>query len=409
MTEQQKRKYRYFLGVLLTAACCAMIWMGWKYLDDSIPDQLYVYRDDDQPLKILEENPFVELSDTTTVSGSGSYQVTCRVFGKIPLKNVKVTQMDRRTVYASGTPVGIYLETSGVMVIDSGAVKTTDGTEVNPAEHIVKSGDYIVAVNGTRILYKKELIQMVSQCKGEDMELLLLRDGMEVPVLVKPVLSEDGNYKLGIWVRDNLQGIGTLTYMEEDGSFGALGHGISDVDTGRLLQLKDGELYQAEILSIVKGKNGSPGELQGVINYQSGNKIGLIDRNQNIGIYGKILQDAKSDIPLKKYEIGLKQEMQKGRASILSCVDGTVKEYEIEISDITWNKQDSNKSFTIRVTDPELLELTGGIVQGMSGSPVIQNGKIVGAVTHVFIQDSAKGYGIFIENMLDSGKNSVVK
>ena len=212
-----------------------------------------------------------------------------------------------------------------------------------------------------------------------------------------PVLTDDGTYKLGIWVRDNIQGIGTLTYVDEQGNFGALGHGISDIDTGDMLTLKWGELYNAQILSIVKGTDGNPGELQGVIRYDESEKIGTILDNQSMGIYGTLDNGCGQGVRLP---VGYKQEMQEGPATILACVDGEVQEYSIEITAIDMNKKDTNKSFTIKVTDPRLLELTGGIVQGMSGSPVIQNGKLVGAVTHVFVRDAGSGYGIFIENML---------
>ena len=214
-----------------------------------------------------------------------------------------------------------------------------------------------------------------------------------------PVLDKEGKYKLGIWVRDDTQGIGTLTYVDEDGRFGALGHGISDVDTGELLSIADGNLYDAQILGIRKGEKGNPGELSGLIRYDADNILGEISENSKNGIFGIMDAWRMKNLDLKKIPIGYKQDLKTGPASILCCTDGEVKEYAAEITRIDMNHEDSNKSFVIRITDKELLEKTGGIVQGMSGSPVLQNGKLFGAVTHVFVQDSTGGYGIFIENM----------
>ena len=317
--------------------------------------------------------------------------------GILPLKTVSVEPTAQQYVYAGGQTVGIYMETRGVLVIDDGELTAADGSAVRPAEHILQAGDYIRKVNGTELEDKKELIRMISESGGEELTLGIVRNGEETEVAASPVLTDDGTYKLGIWVRDNIQGIGTLTYVDEQGNFGALGHGISDIDTGDMLTLKWGELYNAQILSIVKGTDGNPGELQGVIRYDESEKIGTILDNQSMGIYGTLDYGCGQGVRLP---VGYKQEMQEGPATILACVDGEVQEYSIEITAIDMNKKDTNKSFTIKVTDPRLLELTGGIVQGMSGSPVIQNGKLVGAVTHVFVRDAGSGYGIFIENML---------
>ena len=187
--------------------------------------------------------------------------------------------------------------------------------------------------------------------------------------------------------------------MDEKGRFGALGHGISDTDTGELLDVSGGELYQAQIVSIIRGAQGVPGELSGYIEYEDEKKIGTIEKNTDIGIFGQIFSDTQ--ISGEKVKIGYKQEVKKGKAQILMQLEGKVEYYDIEITDIYSSQQDTNKSFQIQVTDPELLAKTGGIVQGMSGSPILQDGKLIGAVTHVFVQDSSKGYGIFIENMLE--------
>ena len=228
--------------------------------------------------------------------------------------------------------------------------------------------------------------------------MLVNRKGEKIPLSLAPVLTQEEEYKLGIWVRDNTQGIGTMTYVDEEGKFGALGHGISDTDTGQLLDVSGGELYQAQIVSIIRGTQGVPGELSGYIEYDEEKKIGVIEKNTDIGIFGQIFPGTQ--LAKEKVMIGYKQEVKEGKAQLLMESEGKTEKYDIEITEIYGSQQDTNKSFQIQVTDPKLLAKTGGIVQGMSGSPILQDGKLIGAVTHVFVQDSAKGYGIFIENML---------
>lgn len=307
----------------------------------------------------------------------------------------------RPTVQVCGDTVGIYMETDGVMVISTSQIPTSDGLYADPAANIIKAGDYICSVNGTVLTSKRQLTEMVDACGGKPLELLIRRDGQEIPVSVQPVLSSDGTYKIGVWVRDNIQGIGTLTYVGENGTFGALGHAISDVDTGEILNLKEGELYLTEILSVVKGQKGVPGELQGVIHYEQGNRLGSITANSGMGIHGTIDSGAMAELDLQPAEIAWKEEVTTGPVQILASIDGNVCAYEAEITKIDDQAEDTNKSFTIRVTDDRLLGKTGGIVQGMSGSPILQNGRLVGAVTHVFVADASCGYGIFIENMLN--------
>ena len=303
------------------------------------------------------------------------------------------------TMDASGSTVGMYMKTEGVLIIDTGEVLSRDGKQETPAEDLVKPGDYIVAFDQNRIQCKQDLLEDLSDLCGESVTLKVRRGKETIPLSLTPVKDEKGKYKLGIWVRDDTQGIGTLTYVDENGGFGALGHGISDVDTGELLSIADGNLYNAQILGIRKGEKGNPGELSGLIRYEADNILGEISENSKNGIFGTVDADQVKNMDLKKIPVGYKQDLKIGPASVLCCTDGEVKEYAAEITRIDMNHEDSNKSFVIQITDKELLEKTGGIVQGMSGSPVLQNGKLFGAVTHVFVQDSTGGYGIFIENM----------
>lgn len=397
----RKKKYRRFVLWCLALDLLVMGYMGYSCLDRKIPDEIYVSEKGGQNVEELLKRPFLTFDEAVPVSGNGSYLLPCRLLGIIPFKQIKVTPEVQRSIFVSGSTVGMYMETNGVLIIDTGEILSESGETKEPAKNIVKPGDYIVALNDEKISRKKDLIDDLKKLEGEEVILDVVRNGKTVPVSITPAKDKQGEYKLGIWVRDNTQGIGTLTFVDEKGNYGALGHGISDVDTGELLEIQDGALYQAQILGIQKGAKGSPGELSGLIRYEPGKIIGSIETNSKNGIYGHFTGDRKSPISLKKMPVGYKQEVTEGEASILCCVEDEVKEYQAEITKIDMNHSDTNKSFVIRVADPKLLSVTGGIVQGMSGSPVLQNGKIIGAVTHVFVQDSTSGYGIFIENMLE--------
>ena len=400
----RKAKYRCFLLLFLFLDLALMGWLGYRLLDRKIPDQILVDNENSQEVTKLLERPLVTFDDAITVSGKDSYTLHCRLLGMIPFKDVKVKNTPAKDVYVSGNAVGIYMQTEGVLIIDTGEIRSEGGKTQDPARDIVKPGDYIVAFNQEVVRCKQDLLDDLKDLDETSVTLKVRRDEKTIPLSVTPVKDESGTYKLGIWVRDDTQGIGTLTYVDENGRYGALGHGISDVDTGELLDISDGNLYTAQILGIRKGEKGNPGELSGLIRYENRNILGSIAENSENGIFGTMQPDQLESLTLKKIPIGYKQDLKTGPASILCCTDGEVKEYTAEISKIDMNHEDSNKSFVIQVTDKELLEKTGGIVQGMSGSPVIQNGKLFGAVTHVFVQDSTGGYGIFIENMMENGK-----
>lgn len=395
----KKRNYRLFLFGFLLADLIAAGVLSLEELKDRIPDTVYIRYGQEEGLGDSLDIPLITYPETIDVSDRGSYQIPCSLLGMLPLKNVQVETVEDQWVCVSGNPVGLYMETQGVLIVDTGEITNQNGIALEPAANIVQPGDYILEVNGKTVSRKRELIAEIEDCQGENVELVVNRKGEEIPLSLEPVLTQEENYKLGIWVRDNTQGIGTMTYVDEKGRFGALGHGISDTDTGELLDVSGGELYQAQIVSIIRGAQGVPGELSGYIEYEDEKKIGTIEKNTDIGIFGQIFSDTQ--ISGEKVKIGYKQEVKKGKAQILMQLEGKVEYYDIEITDIYSSQQDTNKSFQIQVTDPELLAKTGGIVQGMSGSPILQDGKLIGAVTHVFVQDSSKGYGIFIENMLE--------
>ncbi|MDY2896913.1 SpoIVB peptidase [Blautia sp. OF03-15BH] len=351
-------------------------------------------------LPLVEEELLEADSQLSSNIPSGKVKIRCSLLGMIPLKNVEVTVVPETRVYAGGMPVGIYMKTRGILVVGTGSVEKNDGSFSDPAENILRSGDYIVAVNGTAVMRKEELVQEVKESDGAPVVLKVDRDGSLTELLVQPVLDKEESYKLGLWVRDDTQGIGTLTYMDENGRYGALGHGISDVDTGTLLNLSGGSLYHTDILSVVKGLRGTPGEMTGVIRYQSSEILGTIEKNTSSGIFGRITENRGLFCQGELVETAYKQAVETGPAVLLSAVGGMVKAYSIQIEKVNLAGSDPNKSMVISVSDPELLAITGGIIQGMSGSPILQNGKLIGALTHVFVNDPTKGYGIFIENMI---------
>ena len=399
MQEKQK-KYRKFLWYALVGTLLSLFILIYGTMKDHIPDEIFVYADEETDWETFFQEPLISYDDTVEVSQNGSYQIRCKWLGVLPLKTIKVHTVEKQEVLVSGSPVGIYMETKGVLVIDSGEIMDREGIRRTPAEHIIQSGDYICEIDGKVLTGKRQLMQLVRENQGEPMELQVIRHQETIKLEMTPVETEDGSYKLGIWVRDNIQGIGTLTYVEPDGTFGALGHGISDTDTGERLEISDGDLYRADILSIRKGTAGTPGELRGVINYREENRIGTICGNSQYGIRGQ-LEPGKYTESMKKIPTGLKQEIQTGKAEIRCDIGDGIREYQCEILEIDSNARDTNKCFVLRITDDDLLSRTGGIVQGMSGSPVLQNGKLIGAITHVFVNDPTKGYGIFIENMME--------
>lgn len=306
-----------------------------------------------------------------------------------------------RTVLLGGMPVGIYMETDGVMVLSTESLEGVDGEEHEPAAGIVRTGDYITAVNEKEISGKSELLEAVDDLDRDSVVLTLRRSGETMDVRIRPVECAPDEYKLGIWVRDNVQGLGTVTFLTEQSRFGALGHGIHDADTNVLMSISDGTLYKTSIQDVIKGADGSPGTMEGIIVYNNYNILGTIDKNTEAGIYGtvdRIDELFEEQIPI---ETASTAEIVTGDALMRCFVDNEVRDYKIQVTDIDTSGNEINKGLVIQVTDPELLEKTGGIIQGMSGSPIIQNGKLIGAVTHVFVQDSTKGYGIFIENMLN--------
>lgn len=382
-----------------------------------IPDTLYLQRGKTEEIEFalpvsgtLEqpEDSYIETWEnrqsgigTSGIEEKDAYVWKLRLFGLIPLKNVEVKVIDEENVYPIGVPIGIYVKTDGVLVAGLGNIKTPDGNEICPCENVLQTGDYILSVNNESVSKKGEIIDKVKASGGEDVIMSIRRNGQISKVKVTPVLNSANEYQIGIWIRDSAQGIGTLTYIDENNGFGALGHGINDIDTSDLMEIDYGGLYETQIISIKKGASGEPGEISGVIRFVEDAKEGIIQLNTPNGIYGVMnMTPDGENYESKLYPVALKQEIKLGEAGILCTINGETDIYDIEIKEIDFSQSEGNRGLVIEITDPRLLAETGGIIQGMSGSPIIQNERFVGAITHVFVNDPTKGYGIFAETML---------
>lgn len=308
-------------------------------------------------------------------------------------------------VYVGGTPMGITLRSDGLVVIGRSDVVTEEGLVNTLEESNIQKGDLLVSVEEHPISSSAELAELINrdEYKGKTLEICLRRGDREIRTKFTPALDLlTGEYKAGLWVREETMGIGTLTYVRADTfEYGALGHAVTDPDTRQNVRLKTGEVTHCSITGYQKGQRGKAGELKGVF-VNSKSPMGSVTRNTDLGIYGKMNKPVIQALYPEAMEIMPRDQIRPGKASILCTISGSVpQEYTIEITKVNHQNKASDKSMVIRVTDQRLLETTGGIVQGMSGSPILQNGKLVGAVTHVFLNDPSRGYGVFVEWMLE--------
>lgn len=359
----------------------------------------FLQDEDDQSLKVSVRHSYRFESVK-----NGKAKIEFKLFGVIPIKNVNINVVDNLYLVPGGNTIGVKLETKGVLVVAlSDNIVGIDGKKYSPAiDAGIKVGDVITKINKIKVKDAAHVIEILNDIGKEKVTITLERNENTFTTLVEPVkCSQDNSYRLGLWVRDKTAGIGTLTFYHPDSKkFGALGHGITDMDTGSLMPIGDGEILKAKISSIEQGKKGEPGELRGAF-FDSKGCIGQIESNSKFGIYGTINENSEKMLLRKALPIGLQNEVKTGKAYILSTIENdNIEKYEIEILRVQNQGHPSQKSMVIKITDEKLLEKTGGIVQGMSGSPIIQNGKIIGAVTHVFVNDPTKGYGIYINWML---------
>ncbi len=395
-------KILFFLLLILDIAIFGAVF----YLTDYIGEDFKIKKGEslniNSPLPVTAVYNGSQVDASLTSNQLGYFNVDLKMFGIIPFSTAQVQVVDRMQVVVLGRPFGMKLYTKGVLVVDTTDVPTEQGN-LNPAKiGGIQVGDYILSVNSKKISTNEDLLQMVENSQGERLEFEISRNGKRMKIYLTPVISkENGQYKIGIWVRDSSAGIGTLTfYSPLTNIICGLGHGVCDSDTGELLNLESGEMVKAEIYDVEKGEKGTAGQLKGRLTTET---LGDILLNCEGGVYsvatGKLGFESLT-------EIALKSEVKNGKAQILCTVDGAEPQlYDCKISVKKGNFNAKTQNMIISVTDERLLAATGGIVQGLSGSPILQNGKLVGAITHVLIDDPTKGYGIFAENMLETAQS----
>ena len=365
-----KRWMRGAVAALIMAALGVMAasWMWYS----AIPDHIQVFSDETRTLNL-------------------------------PMKDVTISVLPEKTLIPGGHSVGIRMDVSGVLIVGLEEIPTEDGL-VNPGLTAgLQIGDSVLAVDGTPVVRAADVQKLLNQQRPrESVTLKIQRKGEIAYIDVRPVKSkEDGSWKLGVWVKEKTAGLGTVTYYDPDTqTIGALGHGITESNTGQVLNVAEGEMMFSRVESVLQGSSGKPGEIRGIF-YEADEPMGILRHNSEFGIFGQAshpLENPLYETPLK---VGYQSEIEKGPAQILTTIDGNrIECFDIEIEKIDRQTRPGTKGMVIRVTDQRLLEKSGGIVQGMSGSPILQNGKIIGAVTHVLVNDPRRGYGIFIEWML---------
>ena len=348
-------------------------------------------------------------AENNTLSGleTGEAEVTVNLFGLFPIGRMRVNVGEEKVLVPGGQAVGVALATQGVLVVG-----VSDVNGKSPAQSAgLRAGDVIRSVEGKEISDSTQLTEMVAAANGAPLSIVYERSGKERTAFLTPLKDEAaGSWRIGAWVRDSTAGVGTLSFYDpESGAYGALGHAINDGDTGKLLPLRLGTLFKADIVDVRRGQRGQPGELRGSF-LREQQMLGSITQNTALGIYGRMGQEMKNPLYPDGLPVGYQESVHVGPATILSTVDGSgIRAYSVEIVQAVRQMAPGPKSMVIRVTDPALLEKTGGIVQGMSGSPIIQNGHIIGAVTHVFLDDPTQGYGVYIEWMLDTAEQAEEK
>ena len=352
---------------------------------------------------------FQQMNGNSKLNQVGVTKLKVSLLDNIFVKDVNVDVLPRTKVIPVGSVAGVKLYTSGVLVVGMSEIEGEDSKKYKPYENTgIQEGDTIVAVNNITISSTEELVSEVNKSEGKDIKIQYKHENESVECSIKPVKTGKSEYKLGLWVRDSAAGVGTVTfYSQSTNGFAALGHGLQDIDTDQLINISSGEFVTTKILGIDKGEKGDPGRIEGTLDGQK--NIGTITKNTKFGIYGSVDNISSLNIDKsKEMDVALRDEIKTGKAYILcSLENGKVEQYEIEIEKIYRDNDYNNKSMKIKVTDESLIEKTGGIIQGMSGSPIIQNGKFVGAVTHVLINNPLEGYAVFGDIMVKQLYNPV--
>ena len=366
-----------------------------------IPNE--IYSNYDEIKKVNNDNlfgKFIKLkssnNDFQTDDNKEEDVAIFKLFGFIPIKKVKIKYIPEEEVYVGGKPIGLIVNTNGAIIVSDNLVDIKENKILK--NQVLKNGDIITKINNHEINDLNDLNDFIDK-DSSDAEVEYIRNGKTKICRIPTIKDSNGNYKLGVWVKDDISGIGTLTFVRKsDNAFGALGHPVTNGKSDSLVSIKNGEIFDCTLVSINKGEKGEPGELRCV--FVPKNSIGEIKENTEYGIYGKINNLNIVDTNLT-YSLGGRLGVRCGNAKIVSYISGIKEEYDIEIIKANYQNSVSDKSMIFRVKDKRLLDLTGGIVQGMSGSPIIQNGKIIGAVTHVFLSDPSKGYAIYSDWMLE--------
>ncbi|MBQ8764245.1 MAG: SpoIVB peptidase [Clostridia bacterium] len=375
---------------------CISVFSVVAYGIENLPDEISITENESPDFGGV----FSAESDFAVAAGTDSfkeYKSHITALKVIPVKEIKINVTKRKYVGLGGDVFGIKLYTKGVIVVSIDSVTTASGSKDPAVQAGLKCGDIITHINGDAALSSNQLTESVEQSQGQTLKLNVDRNGEKLELILKPEKSVNGGYKAGIWVRDSSAGIGTVTfYDDENGKFAGLGHGVCDVDTGKIMPLNNGEAVRARVNGFYKSSAGNPGELCGVF---SDIVLGSLRVNCETGVYGELLRPSGA----KTVPVALESEVKLGAAQMITTIDGSTPQcYDIEITKIYPSSDLSSRNMIIKVTDAELLEKTGGIVQGMSGSPIVQNSMLVGAVTHVFVNDPTQGYGIFSSRMLQT-------
>jgi stage IV sporulation protein B len=424
LTNNTRRK---LIGLLVAVLFVALCWFTPIHQLASIPQELRILQGASTALDlgltkfatVTTSSPDVVAVSTTAESkesapGSqlqidplktGSADLQVKLFGLLPVKSVHVNVVPDLKVVPGGQSIGVKLKSSGIMVVGYNLVKNGDKS-VSPAEQAqIKVGDIITAIDGKPVRSVEQAADWINKAgkAGKSLEFSVMRQKEQLKLKVNPLYDKDSDiYRIGLYIRDSAAGVGTLTfYSPEHKAFGALGHVITDVDTGQAIGVGEGHIVHSSVTSIDKGQSGSPGEKRGIF-IDEDKVLGTITRNSDFGVFGKMTQMPENGKITKAMPVALAEQVHEGKATILTVVDSQkVEEFEIQIVNVMRQKFPATKSMVIKVTDKRLLEKTGGIIQGMSGSPILQDGKVVGAVTHVFVNDPTQGYGVYLEWMLN--------
>ncbi len=373
---------------------CIGVFSAVFYGSETLPDEMSITENE----ALYLGSVFSTDADFAIEAGagvSGEYKAQITALKVIPIKEITVNVTKRRYVGLGGDVFGIKLYTKGVIVVSIDSVTTSSGSKDPAISAGLKCGDVITHIDGKAATSSQQMTEAIEQSKGKSLRLSVDRNGEKLDLTLKPEKSVNGGYKAGIWVRDSSAGIGTITFYDDNaGTFAGLGHGVCDVDTGKIMPLSNGEAVRARVNGFYKSSAGNPGELCGVF---SDIALGGLRVNCETGVYGELLQPSGA----KTLPVALESEVKLGAAQMITTIDESGPQYyDVEIVKIYPSSDLSSRNMIIKVTDPELLEKTGGIVQGMSGSPLVQNSMLVGAVTHVFVNDPTQGYGIFASRML---------